>query len=1333
MNSRIYQKLFFLLLLLSGAHTGFAQCVDNGNYWNNSWESCQVSPNPNPLRGSTHWILYEFEQEESIDSSRVWNANRNAESAKGAQQVIVDYSIDGTTWIELGTYTFPQASELTDYEGFEGPVFGGVFMKKILITIVSTYGDPSDCASLSEIRFQVEENACYGELDECGVCNGNGKTKWFVDADGDGFGSVQNTVIACSPPAGYVSDSTDYCDNGIPGWDQIGALFAEKGCTGCHGANATGGLNLTTYATTMLGGNKFGASILTGSNLVGIISIPNYQGAGAGQQISFPPMNTRVGGTVTAAELAEIQTWVDAGAPEDCNCGNGAPDVDNDGFCDAIDACPNLDNSLIGTSCNDGDACTENDVWVSNCNCVGKPTTDSDFDGICDLEDLAPADPCTADGVVDGNEPPGWVALPTNDCDADAVSLLNGDQNDFEACITDVGQSLNPDCLCPGSVLVAAGSVIGSSEGTTTFHGNANGLPDGSVSGSFNGSKYIELEFPYLYIGDEICIAVGFNSALGIVNFDVNNESFSFGNATLSTDYTPQNFCFAVRNEGIQRVRISLYNTFGSIKVDGSSYSYCECTDKDPLAEAPDCKCPAEKTTDFGQYVSSIGSISNATAAGGAPNGTVASSIASGDTLTLNLPGLTYGAEVCMSVGFTSVNGIIGILHDGNIIELPNVENAVQGVQEYCFVSETDGDTRLVIFRGNTSGSIKIDGVQYEYCPAAPGRTAENLALWLDATNMGAPLPNGTAIATWEDRSFNNHATTGLGPVYSTSATDLMNYNPVLSFDGVDDRVTINDGLFGAATYTDAHIFLVHKLKSAPATSTLLYESLDQGFIAAHLPWDDGNAHWDAGQNSPVGRISASSGLSAGDRSLWSLLSHSGTTAAQSIRKNGKTLAADANALTLTGNNAPFSLGALQNGGLPAHVDIGEFIAYIGNDKMETEDIHKVESYLALKYGLTLNNDLGGTAGDYVNSKGQIIWDASQGAMWHHDVIGIGRDDASGLLQKQSITQDDSLILYVDALQGLNAANTGTITHDHASILIGHNNGLLYDFDPGNSPEQPAGIVARMDREWKITNTNFSDNFSLEFNWNETHDFEPGNSFDISRVRLLMDGDGDFSDAVAYGAGDVIISQGSIIISGISTNILPINSTRYISIGYASSTVTFPTELTLFDAVPFGDIVRVKWQTASELNNDYFTVERSTDALVWESLAQVDGAGTSTTRKDYRINDPNPYRGISYYRLRQTDFDGHFTHSPVVSVLMEELSNPDLLIYPNPVYTQVTIQGSVEAMKEVRIFHISGQEVTGQTRVLNQTANTLTLDMSGLVKGLYLARTEYGSGEILKR
>ncbi|WP_010523255.1 Ig-like domain-containing protein [Aquimarina agarivorans] len=322
------RKIIYSLLLIWGCFLGASNalnaqdCNDGGNYWKESWKSCRMTTNPNPDREDSYWILYEFEEPIGIENIHIWNANRNGESTQGAKEVFIDISKDGTIWKQVNEdpFEWPKADESSEYEGFEGPdltKFG--FVKKVLFTIKSNHG--GDCVSIAEIKFNVDLDACEGVVDECDVCDGPGKLTFYLDADGDGKGNKNTFVQVCeAAPSGYVSNNDDDCDTG--GWDQVGEILATNNCTGCHNETGAGGLNLKTYQGFLSGGNKCGNQILSGKTLANIINTSNYDGCG--ETIQGLSMNERVGGAIDDFEMAVIQAWIDAGAPEndDCNITN---------------------------------------------------------------------------------------------------------------------------------------------------------------------------------------------------------------------------------------------------------------------------------------------------------------------------------------------------------------------------------------------------------------------------------------------------------------------------------------------------------------------------------------------------------------------------------------------------------------------------------------------------------------------------------------------------------------------------------------------------------------------------------------------------------------------------------------------------------------------------------------------------------------------------------------------------------------------------------------------------------------------------------------------------
>jgi len=308
---RLLFLIIFGLLITPCLH---GQCEDSSNNWIDSWTSCSPSANPNTIRGNSHWILYEFDSAHYITTSHVWNANRLGESGSGLKDVIIDYSLDGNTWIELGAFTFPQGTETEDYLGVEGPDFGSLYIFKILITVVNTHDD-GPCASLAEVQFTVDNTKCHGGVDDCGECNGAGSATWYIDADGDGKGSDNLTLVDCDQPFGYVDNNTDICDSGELGWAEVFPLFAAS-CSGCHIEASAGGLSLASYDGFTAGGNICGPDLMTGGNLVGAITISGYNGCGT--SISSPPMNERTSTPLTAIELDLLQRWIDGGATENC-------------------------------------------------------------------------------------------------------------------------------------------------------------------------------------------------------------------------------------------------------------------------------------------------------------------------------------------------------------------------------------------------------------------------------------------------------------------------------------------------------------------------------------------------------------------------------------------------------------------------------------------------------------------------------------------------------------------------------------------------------------------------------------------------------------------------------------------------------------------------------------------------------------------------------------------------------------------------------------------------------------------------------------------------------
>lgn len=164
-----------------------------------------------------------------------------------------------------------------------------------------------------------------------------------------------------------------------------------------------------------------------------------------------------------------------------------------------------------------------------------------------------------------------------------------------------------------------------------------------------------------------------------------------------------------------------------------------------------------------------------------------------------------------------------------------------------------------------------------------------------------------------------------------------------------------------------------------------------------------------------------------------------------------------------------------------------------------------------------------------------------------------------------------------------------------------------------------------------------------------------------------------------------------------------------------------PVELLSFDARLRGEEVELTWATASERDNDHFTVERSTDGVDFSDLLRVEGAGNSQVLTNYEALDRVPLEGLSYYRLRQTDTDGRFTHSRTVAVLNDALGAGPLL-FPNPATDMVTAIGMPVEAADIRVLDQTGRVVLVLRK--EEGSDRLPIIIEQLPAGSYLLQVE---------
>lgn len=171
-----------------------------------------------------------------------------------------------------------------------------------------------------------------------------------------------------------------------------------------------------------------------------------------------------------------------------------------------------------------------------------------------------------------------------------------------------------------------------------------------------------------------------------------------------------------------------------------------------------------------------------------------------------------------------------------------------------------------------------------------------------------------------------------------------------------------------------------------------------------------------------------------------------------------------------------------------------------------------------------------------------------------------------------------------------------------------------------------------------------------------------------------------------------------------------------------------PIELTAFNASCDGNSVKINWQTASESNNNYFEVERSTDAVNFTSVLKVNSQNSnSASPLFYNAIDNNAINGKSYYRLKQVDFDGKFSYSSIVvlNCSSNTIIPANIAVFPNPTTNNLSIDiKGLPGEKSIMIYDVIGQEMTNK-KITSLDENILEIiDVSSFAKATYMLRID---------
>lgn len=239
----------------------------------------------------------------------------------------------------------------------------------------------------------------------------------------------------------------------------------------------------------------------------------------------------------------------------------------------------------------------------------------------------------------------------------------------------------------------------------------------------------------------------------------------------------------------------------------------------------------------------------------------------------------------------------------------------------------------------------------------------------------------------------------------------------------------------------------------------------------------------------------------------------------------------------------------------------------------------------------------------------------------------------------------------------------------------------------------------------KSTNAQDGTDFIVEYSTD-------GSSFTGSQSIVLPTGSGTTQDYYDY-----TLTFSSVPTGIVAFRFKSVAATEQFRLGKFVMTPTggvlLPVEMSRFSVKCRNFSNFIQFSTSSETNNDYFTVERSRDGLIFKGIGTIDGAGTSTVEKNYSFVDDNPASGNNYYRIKQTDFDGSSTYSKITIAVTD--IDPNNKVFYNGYDKRLYYTSSQNQI--LKVFNLAGKLL-----VLQEVKDNGSLSLDNLPKGMYVAQ-----------
>lgn len=626
-----------------------------------------------------------------------------------------------------------------------------------------------------------------------------------------------------------------------------------------------------------------------------------------------------------------------------------------------------------------------------------------------------------------------------------------------------------------------------------------------------------------------------------------------------------------------------------------------------------------------------------------------------------------------------------------------------------------------------TDGQYFTLATKKEAC--GPGGVNTDIAIWFRA-DIGAfsdagttPAVDGDNVLQWNDQSTAlNHASEdnagGGSPVEPTFQTNDINFNPAIRFS--DAQSTNNSWLETASNSTSGAMSLISVFKTGQndgsPTNFTDSPSLISGEAANNndyaLGLGQGRLYINAANNTAYNARSTPTYVDNVARIGTATRLQSTAAASINLYVNSASVATGVSTNTILNSAGTFALGNHSDYDADGQFEGDMAEAIVFNKVLSETERARVESYLAVKYGITRAiTGLSEAAEDYLAADGGVIWDIdNQGVTYHNDIFGIGRDDLSCFEQTQSKSENSDALVTFDL--------GGNFPTNDSFILSGNDNA---DVESDTNNEKPAGILSRLNREWRVQETGTVGSIELTYDLSTITGPLGVGTNNLNLVRLLVDNDSDFTSGVTFITPTSIDGSANTV-----TFTVDFADGQYYTLG-STEQAALPVTLISFTATNQNNSsIRLNWASARELNNAFYAVERSVDGVSFEQIGTREGAGTTADIGYYEFTDFNPKNGRSFYRLKQTDFNGEFEYSETISIsLLKQENLPEYKAYPNPVprgsNLKVVFQGSepLDNNQYYTLYSLNGNLISSGTITVNSPAVVRT---EGLKRGVYFLK-----------